>query len=506
MSPANPARILLPRGGGVLLHVTSLPGSGHIGDLGPTAHHWLEWLSAAGCSAWQMLPLGPTGPGHSPYQALSSFAGNPLLISPELLVEEGLLSDEDVAAEPSPVDSRVDYERAAAERGALLAAAYHEYSQASPRTLQAEFARFTDENEDWLEDFVSYKVIRREQGGAPWYEWPEPLRRRDRGAVDAILDGKSQRLEALRFAQFLFDRQWRALRERARKLGIRLIGDLPIFVALDSADVWAYQELFQLDEEGHPPVVAGVPPDYFSGTGQLWGNPLYRWDRMASNEFAWWVARVARTHERVDLLRLDHFRGFEAHWEIPADAQSAEAGRWVKGPGGDLLRTLRDSLGELPIIAEDLGLITPEVDQLRNEFDLPGMKVLQFAFSGSPSNPYLPHRYERNCVVYTGTHDNDTTRGWYEAAGDGERDFCRRYLAVGGEDIAWDLVRAAWRSVADMAIAPLQDLLSLGTEARMNVPGQPEGHWRWRAPRGALTERLAARLRELNLLYGRTTR
>lgn len=506
MSSASAARILLPRGGGLLLHVTSLPGAGRVGDLGPMAHRWLDWLSDAGCSAWQMLPLGPTGPSHSPYQAFSSFAGNPLLISPEVLTEERLLSDEDLAADPAPIDGRVQFERAAEERGALLTAAFQNYSQEPSASLKAGFESFTAESHEWLEDYVRYRVIKREQGGAPWYEWPEPLRRRDQVALEDSLSDKSQQLERERFIQFLFEQQWRALRERAGNLGIRLIGDLPIFVALDSVDVWAHQDLFELDEDGRPPVVSGVPPDYFSAEGQRWGNPLYRWDRMEEDGFRWWIRRVARTLERVDLLRLDHFRGFEAYWEIPAEAPTAEAGRWVKGPGGDLLGALRDSLGELPIIAEDLGMITPEVEQLRDRFGIPGMKVLQFAFSGNPANPYLPHHYERNCVAYTGTHDNDTTRGWYESAGDGERDFCRRYLGVDGQDIAWDLVRAAWRSVADMAMAPLQDLLSLGSEARMNVPGQPEGNWRWKAPRDSLTDRLGARLRELNVLYGRTTR
>lgn len=506
MSGNRSASVLGPRSSGVLLHVSSIPGSGAIGDLGPQADHWLHWLSEAGCGAWQILPIGPTGHGYSPYQALSSFAGNPLLISPEQLVHDGLLEPEAADRDRTTGGQQVDFEAVASIRRKLLRDAHRSFDEGGGRDLRGAFEEFKHSNSNWLDDYALFSAIKNAQDGAAWNQWPEPLRRRQKDALAQFKAHRSDSVERARFVQFLFDRQWRSLKAKAQELGVRLIGDLPIFVALDSADVWAHQELFQLDRDGKPEVVAGVPPDYFSETGQLWGNPLYHWDRMAANGYRWWIDRASKSLERVDLLRLDHFRGFEAYWEIPAEAPTAQSGRWVEGPGGDFFAALQDAIGVLPLIAEDLGVITPEVERLREHFGLPGMKVLQFAFSGDSSNLYLPHNFGRNCVVYTGTHDNDTSLGWYQGASEGERDHCRRYLAVDGRHIAWDLIRTAWRSVADLSIAPLQDMLELGSDARMNFPGRPEGNWAWRAPRGSLTPGLAARVRELGRLYGRSTR
>jgi 4-alpha-glucanotransferase len=491
------------RSAGILLHPTSLPAPCGIGDLGPAAYAWVDALARAGQSWWQMLPLGPTGYGDSPYQSFSPFAGNPNLISPELLAREGLLNAADYAGENWPT-GQVDYERVIPYKAALTARAWDNFQAGRAPTLRPDFEVFRDREAVWLDDFALFMAIKEAHGGVSWYEWPEELILRKPAALQRARQELPDAMERQRFRQFLFAHQWRALKEYARERGIRLIGDVPIFVAGDSADVWTHPELFQLDERRRKVVVSGVPPDYFSKTGQLWGNPLYRWEAHQRNGYAWWTARLRAALAQVDLIRLDHFRGFEAYWEVPAGQPTAEKGRWVKGPGADFLRVLSEKLGRLPIIAEDLGVITPEVRQLRLQFDLPGMRILQFAFGGAPERRFLPHRHERNTVVYTGTHDNDTTHGWFQALTEKELRFFRGYAPSTDGDVSWDLIRLAWMSVGNYAITPLQDVLSLGSEARMNRPGAPSGNWRWRFRAEKLSEPLLDRLAELTALYERS--
>jgi 4-alpha-glucanotransferase len=487
------------RASGILLHPTSLPGPYGIGDLGPAAYTWVDWLAGSGCTLWQVLPVGPTGFGDSPYQCFSAFAGNPYLVSPQLLLKEGLLKDEDLADMPAWDEQRVDFGRLYLWKPALLEKAFRRFS-AHPGAVQAEFAAFCAENAAWLEDYALFVAIKETNGGGSWDGWPEALRLRELSALNAARTALKSDITRFSFYQFLFFRQWNALRAYAHKKGLLIIGDIPIFVAYDSSDVWAHPDLFHLDENGKPTVVAGVPPDYFSPTGQLWGNPLYKWEVHRASGYAWWLKRLQASLKLVDILRIDHFRGFAGYWEIPAGNPTAEIGRWVKGPGADFFKVVQDKMGSLPIVAEDLGVITPDVVKLRDQFALPGMKILQFAFSG-PDNPFLPHAYSQNCVVYTGTHDNDTTRGWYASAPEAEKDFARRYLQVDGSRIAWDLVRAAWSSTAVFALAPLQDLLELGNEARMNFPSRLGGNWEWRMNGQALSEGLQGRIKELNWLY-----
>jgi len=488
---------------GIILHPSSLPGPDGIGDLGPEAYRWVNFLSSAGCSLWQVLPLGPTGYGDSPYQCFSAFAGNPFLVSPTLLLDQKLLTRQDFADRPIfPVD-KVDYGPVINWKLTLLDRAFEHFQQSPPAGMQAEFEQFQSQQTSWLPDFALFMAIKEAQGGVSWDNWPQPLRSRAPTAIATFK--KENGLAILRhtFRQFLFFRQWVALRQYTNAHGLKLVGDAPIFVAYDSADTWSHPELFFLDNQGHPTVVAGVPPDYFSPTGQLWGNPLYRWNIHAQSGYAWWIERIRATCQLFDFIRLDHFRGFAGYWEVPAGAPTAVGGHWVPGPGAPFFEAVRAALGDLPIIAEDLGEITPDVIVLRDQFALPGMRVLQFAFMEDPSNAFLPHNFVPNCVAYTGTHDNDTSLGWYTAAPEQERDFARRYLARSGENIAWDMLRAVWSSVANMVIAPMQDLLSLDSSARMNFPGRPSGNWGWRMPVGALNEGLRLRLREINYLYGR---
>lgn len=492
------------RSGGVLLHPTSLPGPDGIGDLGPGASAWVDWLSQAGCHWWQILPLGPTGYGDSPYQSGSSFAGNPLLISLDRLREDGVLRDEDLAGRPSFPPGRVDYGAVIAHKDGMLRLASRRFAAGEAPSLEAEHQRFCKAQAGWLDEYALFAALKRAHGGAAWVEWPEPLARRRTQALRRAAEQAEPEIEAEKFLQFMFARQWAGLRREAAARGITLVGDVPIFVAHDSADVWANPRLFRLDRTGRPTVVAGVPPDVFTASGQRWGNPLYRWRVLREDRYSWWIARLRATLEKVDRVRLDHFLGFHAYWEVPADSPTAATGRWVRGPGAEFFEAVRRTLGGLPLIAEDLGVITPGVIALRDRFDLPGMKILQFAFGGEADHEFLPHNYPKRCVVYTGTHDNDTARGWYESAPELERDRCRRYLGVDGHDVAWDLIRAAWASVAEAAVAPLQDVLSLGNEARMNLPGKPDGNWSWRVRADQLTPDLAGRLWEMSTLYGRT--
>jgi len=495
----------LPRSSGVLLHPTSLPGPYGIGDLGPAAYAWVDQLAQAKQQWWQILPLGPTGYGDSPYQSFSAFAGNPYLLSPELLSEDGLINNSDLAGVSFPAHY-VDFGPVIQFKKRLVARAWENFHRSRGGPLQAAFETFRNEQSQWLDDYALFMALKDAQGGRSWQEWPRELRRREPAALARARQELAGSIGLQQFAQFLFARQWQRLRQYAHGKGIKIIGDIPIFVAGDSADVWANPQFFLLDKECRPVFVAGVPPDYFSATGQLWGNPLYDWAALAKDGFRWWLARFQATFAQVDMVRLDHFRGFEAYWEIPAGRPNAIVGRWVKSPGAELLDTLQRVLGKLPIIAEDLGVITPEVDALRMRFGLPGMRVLQFAFDSDATNRFLPHNYDRNQIVYTGTHDNDTTRGWYAAAPERDRDFARRYLARDGSDIGWDLVRLAWSSVAEWTVAPLQDLLNLGTEARMNFPGKPSGNWTWRYLPQQVQPWVWGRLGELTELYGRPAR
>jgi 4-alpha-glucanotransferase len=498
------------RASGVLLHPTSLPGPYGIGDLGPAAYRWVDWLAGAGCKLWQVLPLGPTGYGDSPYQCFSAFAGNPYLISPEFLLRDNLLHSNDLVKQVNFDSERVDFGALIPWKLNLLERAFIRFSSGSgtiradlSTSLRANFDSFCAENSSWLYDYALFMAIKEAHGGGPWDGWPEPLHKRDTGALDEARKTLASSILRFIFYQFVFFQQWKALRDYAHKKGVSIIGDIPIFVANDSSDVWSHPDLFFLDADLKPTVVAGVPPDYFSPTGQLWGNPLYRWEAHKFTGYKWWLERLRATLKLVDILRIDHFRGFAGYWEIPAGNLTAEVGRWVPGPGADFFNAVRSNLGEgLPIIAEDLGLITPDVTALRDQFTLPGMKVLQFSFSG-PDNPFLPHSYPQNCVVYTGTHDNDTARGWYKSAPEKEKDFARRYMGIDGSDFARSLIRTAWRSTAVFAISPMQDFIALGTEARFNFPSHLGGNWEWRMKEDALSGELQESIRELNWLYQR---
>ena len=496
------------RSSGILLHPTSLPGCFGCGDMGPAATRFLDFLAASRQSIWQVLPLGPTGYGDSPYQSFSSFAGNPLLISPDRLVDEGLLSAADLTDIPTFPADRVDFGAVIPFKGGLLSRSFERFRTGGSADILAEFEAFCEANSSWLDDFALFMALKEAHGGVAWCDWEPDLVARHPAAMHRWSQHLADASRRHKYLQFLFFRQWAALKVQANRRGIRLIGDTPIFVAHDSADVWAHPEMFCLDERGWPTVVAGVPPDYFSATGQLWGNPIYRWDAMRETGYRWWIERLRATLRMVDVIRLDHFRGFEAYWEVPAGETTAINGHWVKGPGADLFHALRFafSVHTLPIIAEDLGVITPEVIALRDQFELPGMKVLQFAFGGGAvSRMDLPYRYPGNCVTYTGTHDNDTAMGWFRHSSlPGERQLALRYLGGDGREFNWDLMRVAMTSVADTAIVPLQDVLGLDSDARMNYPGQGIGNWAWRCVPDALTSGIAQRLADMTEICGRT--
>jgi 4-alpha-glucanotransferase len=491
------------RSAGILLHPTSLPGPFGIGDLGPAAYSWVDALARARQTWWQVLPLGPTGFGDSPYQSFSAFAGNPYLISPVFLMHDDLLAESDLQGADFPVD-HVEYGPVIEFKVRLLERAWENFKAGRAPALQEPLEAFGKQQASWLDDYALFMALKDAHDGANWYSWPPELIRREPRALVRARARLADRISLHRFWQFLFFRQWEHVRNYAHSKGIKLIGDVPIFVSGDSADVWANPHLFKLDEERRPRVVAGVPPDYFSATGQLWGNPLYNWDVLRGTGFTWWIARIRATLEQVDLIRLDHFRGFEAYWEVPADRPTAEIGEWVQAPGADLFEHVRAALGgTLPLIAEDLGLITAEVEALRDRFALPGMRILQFAFGGAAEHRFLPHNYDRNTVVYTGTHDNDTTAGWLRALSDRERHYLRRYAPAAEQEEAWGLLRLAWASIADYALAPLQDVLNLGTEARMNLPGRPAGNWRWRFTQEMLRDDLLDRLADVTDVYWR---
>jgi len=495
----------LTRRSGILLHVTSLPSKYGIGAFDQAAYDWVDFLEETRQTLWQVLPLGPTGYGDSPYQSFSTFAGNPYMISLDALLQDGLLRPEELANAPHLLADRVDYGALYTWKLPLLRSVAATFYDRAHADLAREFHDFALDNKRWLDDFALFMAIKDAHGGKPWIEWEMPLRSRDAEALVAATTEHAAAIHAYKVMQWLFFRQWQALKEYANAKDILIIGDIPIFVAMDSADSWTSPQEFFLDEEYRPTVVAGVPPDYFSATGQLWGNPLYRWEAMAREGYAWWFARIRGALRLYDLVRIDHFRGFAGYWEVPAGELTAEKGRWVKGPGADLFTKIVYELGsDLPIIAEDLGEITPDVIELRNGFDLPGMKILQFAFSTDATDKFLPHNYTRNFIVYTGTHDNDTTWGWYKnTATPHERDHFRRYFRTDGHDAAWTLIGAAWSSVAANALAPLQDILNLGGETRMNLPGRADGNWTWRFSADQLSGHLGARLKEITQLYGR---
>lgn len=498
---------MFPRSAGVLLHPTSLPSRFGIGDLGEAAYHFIDFLAGAKQTLWQILPLGPTGYGDSPYQSFSSFAGNPMLISPERLLHDGYLPAEAIQNIPDFPAYKVDYGWVIGYKTDLLRQSYEHFKQHGNETQQAHFDIFCTQQQHWLDDFAFFMALKDhhvEHEGGVWNKWPREIALREPAAMAHWREKLADDIRRYQFWQFLFHYQWLDLKRYANERHVRIVGDIPIFVAFDSSDVWANRELYHLDEEtGAPTVIAGVPPDYFSETGQRWGNPLYHWEKMAARQYEWWTERIKNTLALVDIVRIDHFRGFQAYWEIPATEPTAINGRWVEAPGMELFSTLKKRLGNLPIIAEDLGIITPEVEALRDAFGLPGMKILQFAFGGAQENAFLPHNYVPNCVVYTGSHDNDTTLGWYQTAYPHEQDAVRRYLARDDQDIVWHLIRLAYRSVACMAVIPLQDLMVLGTEARMNFPGKVGGFWAWRFTPEMLSDWIGARLRELTELYGR---
>ena len=488
------------RASGILLHPTSFPGPFGIGDLGRRAHDFVTWLAQARQPLWQVLPLGPTGFGDSPYQCFSAFAGNPLLIDLEALQAQGLLTHQDIAPPPFPLD-RVDYGWVISWKTGVLRKAFQRFAATSPPEA---FLSFQQREAFWLDDYALFMALKEAHHGQPWFSWPPAWRDRTPAALDQARHELADAIQYHAFVQWVFFRQWQALKKHANDHGIRIIGDIPLYVAMDSADAWARRELFLFDEDARPLVVAGVPPDYFSPTGQLWGNPIYNWDKMAQQGYDWWIQRFRANLRLYDILRLDHFRGFYNYWAVPGDAKTAVHGEWRDGPREHFFDTVQAALGELPLIAEDLGEPHPGVYALRDHYGFPGMKILQFAWASDAHDPFLPHNYDKNSVVYTGTHDNDTTRGWFEKASPREQDYVRRYLRVDGHDIAWDFIRLAMMSVARMAIIPMQDAMNLGSEARMNTPARAEGNWAWRYRQEQLTPGIQEGLAELARLYGRS--
>ena len=493
------------RSAGILLHLTSLPGNFGIGDLGKDAFKFIDFLKEAGQTLWQVFPLGPTGYGDSPYQCFSAFAGNPLLVSPDKLKEDGFLSDTDLLDTQKFNPTQIDYGEIINYKKSLLQRAYSNFKNES-NGLDKKFNQFCEKHKDWLDDFALFMAAKDYHNGEVWSKWHKDLVHRTEKALKEWKEKLSGDIQYQKFIQFNFFRQWKALRNYANENGIKIIGDMPIFIAYDSADLWANKELFTVDKNGKLITVAGVPPDYFSPTGQLWGNPLYKWKVMENDDFLWMRKRFESLYELIDIIRIDHFRGFDAFWEIPGDAETAENGRWVKASGEKLFKSLIKHLGDIPIQAEDLGVITPEVEALRDKFNFPGMKILQFAFGTDMETKFLPHNFIQNCVVLTGSHDNDTTRAYFESVKDQKKDIyqhTRTYLNYYGDDIVNELIRAAYASVANIVIIPMQDVLNLGGGARMNFPGKLGGNWTWRFSWGQIKENLTAHYKGLAVLYER---
>ncbi len=485
---SNRPQFIEKRHAGILLHPTSLPGNSTNGDMGPEAYHFIDFLQSCGASVWQVLPLGPTHDGGSPYMGISVLAGNPQLISLQLLVDWGWLQKKEIKND---------------EKLAGLQQAASQFKNRANTTAQQEYSEFLQRHEKWLPDFALFQAIRKQQQGRSWLDWPEPLRDKQTQAIANIKKQLHTDIEDIYFQQFVFFKQWLALKRYANERGVLIFGDMPIFVALDSAEVWAHREYFDLAADGKPKTVAGVPPDYFSKTGQRWGNPHYNWQRMRQDDFLWWRNRIGGTLELFDLIRIDHFRGFEAYWQIDADAETAMKGKWVKAPGEALFSTLLKYFGELPFVAEDLGTITPEVDELREKFGWPGMKILQFAFDGNVHNAYLPHNHIPDSVVYTGTHDNDTTLSWFNSLNDHDKKGIYEYLGNMQESMPWALIRCALASTANLAVVPMQDIMSLGHGSRMNTPGVSDGNWSWRFQWSQIDDAVAKRFRNLVKMYGR---
>ena len=500
--------MITQRASGILLHPTSLPSDWGVGDFGPGAYEFIDFLHASGQCIWQMLPLGPTGYGDSPYQALSAFAGNPMLISPDILLEEGLLQSEDMEKPEFPHD-HVDFAGVIPFKHELLEKAHNNFLADKPGAIAQRFSRFCTEHTHWLDDFCLFAAIKEFHQGRPWTSWPEELVQRRPEALSTWSQKLENEIERHRFIQFLFFDQWRKLHSYATSQSIKIIGDIPLFVAHDSSDVWSHQEWFHLDKQGEPTVVAGVPPDYFSETGQRWGNPLFDWQQLKNEGYSFWIKRFELLSFMFDFIRIDHFRGFASYWEIPADEETAVNGTWKKGPGSGLFHVIeRDLCSDVPIIAEDLGVITKDVTEMLDELGYPGMAILQFGFEeveeGSNSSLFLPHNHHYNQVIYTGTHDNDTVRGWWDKQPEEVKDFTRRYLNTDGKVIHRDMIRAALSSVASLAIFPLQDLLGCGNEARMNLPGTSSGNWQYRFSNRDLSSDLADDLLKMTQLYDRT--
>jgi 4-alpha-glucanotransferase len=496
-----------PRASGLLLHPTSLPSRFGIGDLGPEAYRWIDFLYDSCQQLWQVLPLGPTGYGNSPYMCYSAMAGNPLLISLEVLRDEGLLAESDLAGLPEFPIATVDYELVARTKFPLLQKACESFKHQTSHKLQQDFHQFCEQQAYWLDDYALYMAIKDAYERASWPTWRPAIAQHHLEAVEQWGRRLAGEVIYHRFLQFEFFRQWTNLKRYANQRGIQIIGDIPIYVAHDSADVWANSQNFCLDEAGQPTLVAGVPPDYFSETGQLWGNPIYDWDYLQKTDFKWWVQRFQTLLAYVDIIRIDHFRGFQAYWAVPQGEETAINGEWVEAPGEEFFEALNQKLGQLPILAEDLGVITPEVEALRDRFEFPGMKVLQFAFGSGPGNPFLPFNYSRNSVVYTGTHDNDTTVGWLNDLTTADAAGLVHYLGRDQvEEVSqWDLIRLAFSSVANQAIIPLQDILGLDTTARMNFPSKAEGNWSWRYQPGALTDAIGVKLKSMTETFGRAS-
>ncbi len=492
------------RSSGVLLHPTSLPGPFGSGDLGSTSYHFIDWLTVAGQKLWQMLPLGPVGMGDSPYMCLSAFAGEPMLIDLQELVNRGWLAQNELQNVPQFNPHKIHYGDVKNFRMSKLRIASQNFFSKNSRSESEDFQSFCKKQRSWLEDYALFMSLIQKYNGAEWSTWETDIVKRTPAAMKKIRKELESEINFWEFTQWCFFRQWFALKKYANDRGVKIVGDIPIFIAYQSSDVWANQHLFHLDRNMKPTVVAGVPPDYFSVTGQRWGNPLYDWKAMHEENYSWFIDRIKTTLELVDIVRIDHFRGFAGYWEIPATEATAVKGKWVKGPGAKLFDAIEKKLGKMPIIAEDLGEITPDVGELRDRYNFPGMRILQFAFAGDTKNGFLPHNYVSNTVVYSGTHDNDTTIGWFKSATEREREFVKKYTATDGKDIHWDLIRLAAQSVADMAIFPLQDILGLGTESRMNMPGNALGNWAWRFVWEQVQPWHALKLYELSALTNRT--
>ena len=496
---------MFERSSGILFHPTSLPGKYGIGTLGKEAYAFIDFLKKSRQKLWQIFPLGPTGYGDSPYQSFSSFAGNPYLIDFDLLIEAHLLSEEDLRdVFFGDNEEYIDYGAIYNQKYPLLRKAYENFKSSDNHEMRENLEHFKRENASWLNDYSLYISLKNHFNGLPWNEWAHDIKNREHGAMEHYKNELADDIEYHNFIQFLFFKQWGDVKRYANENGIKIIGDIPIFVAADSSDAWANPEIFLFDEERKPVKVAGVPPDYFSATGQLWGNPLYNWQKLKETNYSWWVERVRANLSTCDIIRIDHFRGFEAYWAVPYGDDTAINGQWEPGPGIDLFNAIKSQLGELPIIAEDLGLMTQGVIDLREATGFPGMKILGFAFDSGEENDYLPHTYTKNCVVYTGTHDNDTLIGWFQKAKEEDRQFARDYLNSRSDDeIHWDAIRGAWSSVASMAISPVQDFLGLGSEARINTPGVASGNWQWRLKQGVLNNELAERIAKLTRVYSR---